>query len=121
MKRTKTPDLCWQDRHPEHRGSLSTGHANSCLEMLERLTGMVMAGSALPYDAIMTQLSMGIDIMIHITRDRNGKRYVDEICSVLPARGKDFNLKKLFINEGGNGCERVCTVEELEDTCTYKG
>ena len=82
---------------------------------------MVMAGSALPYDAIMTQLSMGIDITIQITRDRNGKRYVDEICSVLPARGKDFNLKKLFINEGGNGCERVCTVEELEDTCTYKG
>ena len=104
-----------------HRGSLSTGHANSCLEMLERLTGMVMAGSALPYDAIMTQLSMGIDIMIHITRDRSGKRYVDEICSVLPAKGKDFNLKKLFINEGGNCCERACSTEELNDTCSYKG
>jgi len=104
-----------------HRGSLSTGHANSCLEMLERLTGMVMAGSALPYDAIMTQLSMGIDIMIHITRDRSGKRYVDEICSVLPAKGKDFNLKKLFINERGNCCERACSIEELNDTCSYKG
>ena len=104
-----------------HRGSLSTGHANSCLEMLERLTGMVMAGSSLPYDAIMTQLSMGIDIMIHITRDRNGRRYVDEICSVLPARGKEFCLLKLFINEGGDNCERVCTAEELKDTCTYKG
>lgn len=89
--------------------------------MLERLTGMVMAGSALPYDAIMTQLSMGIDIMIHITRDRSGKRYVDEICSVLPAKGKDFNLKKLFINERGNCCERACSIEELNDTCSYKG
>lgn len=104
-----------------HRGSLSTGHANSCLEMLERLTGMVMAGSSLPYDAIMTQLSMGIDIMIHITRDRNGKRYVDEICSVLPARGKDFCLMNLFTNEGGKGCERVCDIKELQDTCSYKG
>lgn len=104
-----------------HRGSLSTGHANSCLEMLERLTGMVMAGSALPYDAIMTQLSMGIDLMIHITRDRNGKRYVDEISSVLPAKGKDFNLKKLFINEGGDHCERVCSIEVLKETCSYKG
>ena len=104
-----------------HRGSLSTGHANSCLEMLERLTGMVMAGSSLPYDAIMTQLSMGIDIMIHITRDRSGKRYIDEICSVLPARGKDFCLKNLFINEGGKGCERVCDIKELQDTCSYKG
>lgn len=104
-----------------HRGSLSTGHANSCLEMLERLTGMVMAGSSLPYDAIMTQLSMGIDIMIHITRDRTGRRYVDEICSVLPARGNDFCLKNLFINEGGKGCERVCDIKELQDTCSYKG
>ena len=104
-----------------HRGSLSTGHANSCLEMLERLTGMVMAGSSLPYDAIMTQLSMGIDIMIHITRDRSGKRFVDEICSVLPAKGKDFCLKNLFINEGGKGCERVCDIKELQDTCSYKG
>ena len=104
-----------------HRGSLSTGHANSCIEMLERLTGMVMAGSSLPYNAIMTQLSMGIDIIIHITRDRNGKRYIDEICSVLPARGKDFNLLKLFINDGGKGCERVCTDSELKDTCEYKG
>lgn len=104
-----------------HRGSLSTGHANSCLEMLERLTGMVMAGSALPYDAIMTQLSMGIDLMIHITRDRSGKRYVDEISSVLPAKGKDFNLKKLFINEGGDRCERVCSIEDLKQTCSYKG
>ena len=104
-----------------HRGSLSTGHANSCLEMLERLTGMVMAGSSLPYDAIMTQLSMGIDIMIHITRDRTGRRYVDEICSVLHARGKDFCLKNLFINEGGKGCERVCDIKELQDTCSYRG
>ena len=104
-----------------HRGSLSTGHANSCLEMLERLTGMVMAGSSLPYDAIMTQLSMGIDIMINITRDRTGRRYVDEICSVLPARGKDFCLKNLFINEGGKGCERVCDIKELQDTCSYRG
>lgn len=104
-----------------HRGSLSTGHANSCLEMLERLTGMVMAGSSLPYDAIMTQLSMGIDIMIHITRDKSGKRFVDEICSVLPARGKDFCLMNLFVNEGGKGCERVCDLNQLKDTCSYKG
>ena len=104
-----------------HRGSLSTGHANSCLEMLERLTGMCMAGSQLPFDAIMTQLSMGIDIMIHITRNRDGKRYVDEICSVLPSRGKEFSLKKLFINEGGENCERVCSIEDLQQTCAYKG
>lgn len=89
--------------------------------MLERLTGMIMAGSSLPYDAIMTQLSMGIDIMVHITRDRNGRRFVDEICSVLPSKGKDFNLKNLFRNQGGVNCERVCDIEELKTTCSYQG
>ena len=98
-----------------HRGSLSTGHANSCLEMLERLTGMVMAGSSLPYDAIMTQLSMGIDIMIHITRDRSGRRFVDEICSVLPSTGKEFRILKLYRNEGGNGCERLVDKDTLRE------
>jgi len=104
-----------------HRGSLSTGHANSCLEMLERLTGMVMAGSSLPYDAIMTQLSMGIDIMIHITRNRNGKRYVDEISMVLPSQGREFKLQKLFINNGGDRCERICDNDVLSSASQYEG
>ena len=51
---------------------MCTGHANSCFEMLERLTGMVMSGSSLPYNAIVTQISMGIDIILHITRNREG-------------------------------------------------
>lgn len=104
-----------------HRGSLSTAHANSCYEMLERLTGMVMSGSSLPYDAIMTQLSMGIDIMIHITRDKTGKRYVDEICSVLPSKGKDFNLLYLFKSNGGGNCERVIDEQTLQEISSYQG
>ncbi|MCQ2516709.1 MAG: Flp pilus assembly complex ATPase component TadA [Saccharofermentans sp.] len=104
-----------------HRGSLSTAHANSCLEMLERLTGMVMAGSSLPYNAIMAQLSMGIDIMIHITRDKTGQRYVDEICAVLPTKGKDFNLKYLFKSNGGGVFEREVDTKTLQEISSYQG
>lgn len=104
-----------------HRGSLSTAHANSCLEMLERLSGMVMAGSSLPYNAITAQLSMGIDVMIHITRDKTGKRYIDEICAVLPSKGKDFNLMYLFKSNGGNTCERVVDSKVLQEISEYQG
>ena len=103
-----------------HPGSMCTGHANSCFEMLERLTGMVMAGSNLPYDAIVTQLSMGIDLIIHISRSREGKRYIDEICSVLPSEGHEYKLKTLYINKGGQGLERICSDEELKSVMAYK-
>ena len=103
-----------------HPGSMCTGHANSCFEMLERLTGMVMAGSNLPYDAIVTQLSMGIDLILHISRSREGRRYIDEICSVLPSEGHEYKLKTLYINKGGQGLERICSDEELKNVMAYK-
>lgn len=98
---------------------MSTGHANSCLEMLERLTGMIMAGSQLPYDAIVTQLSMGLDLIIHITRNKEGNRFIDEISAVLPAINNSFILKKLYINTGGNNLERCCEIAELKNFSTY--
>ena len=103
-----------------HPGSMCTGHANSCFEMLERLTGMVMAGSNLPYDAIVTQLSMGIYITLHISRSREGRRYIDEICSVLPSEGHEYRLKTLYLNKGGKSLERICSDEELRDVMAYK-
>ena len=104
-----------------HPGSMCTGHANSCFEMLERLTGMVMAGSNLPYDAVVTQLSMGIDIILHISRSREGRRYIDEICNVMPSEGHEYKLKTLYVNKGGKGLERVCSDKELNDVMAYKG
>ncbi len=103
-----------------HPGSMSTGHANSCLEMLERLTGLVMAGSQLPYEAIVSQLSMGIDLIIHITRNREGKRYIDEISQVLPSKNNNFNLFKLYTNYGGTGLERRCDIEKIEQCSKYQ-
>ena len=103
-----------------HPGSMCTGHANSCIEMLERLTGMVMAGSNLPFAAVVAQLSMGIDVILHITRNREGRRYIDEICSVLSPDGNEYRIKTLYKNEGGKGLERVCSIDELKQVATYR-
>ncbi|MCQ2481873.1 MAG: Flp pilus assembly complex ATPase component TadA [Clostridia bacterium] len=104
-----------------HPGSMCTGHANSCFEMLERLTGMVIAGSSLPYEAVISQISMGIDLIIHITRSREGKRYIDEISSVLPNNGLEYKLKNLYVNRGGDTLERKATIEELKKIAEYCG
>lgn len=103
-----------------HPGSMCTGHANSCYEMLERLTGMVIAGSNLPFEAVTSQIAMGIDLIIHITRNKDGKRYIDEISEVCPSH-KKYRLKKLYVNEGGNKLEMVCDASELEEISKYKG
>ena len=103
-----------------HPGSMCTGHANSCYEMLERLSGMVMAGSGLPFEAVISQISMGIDLIIHITRNRDGKRFVDEISSLMPPVNGEFRLMTLFTNKGGEEVEQHINDEVLEKISSYR-
>ena len=96
-----------------HPGSMCTGHANSCIEMLERLAGMVMAGSSLPYEAIVTQLAMGIDLIVHITRNKEGRRYIDEISSVLPSKDNEFRSERLYVTDNDCRLQRTCDDDTL--------
>ncbi|MBR5974099.1 MAG: CpaF family protein [Clostridiales bacterium] len=89
--------------HTGHPGSLCTGHANSCYEMLDRLVTMVMAGSTLPYDAVIRQIAMGVDIVVHISRNREGHRFIDEISRVLPIRENRFQIEHIFTYKEGIG------------------
>ena len=103
-----------------HPGSMCTGHANSCNEMLDRLTVMVMSGSNLPYEAIVSQISMGLDIILHITRGRDGRRYIDEVCRIMKSSGQTFNTKTLFAaDKGGGHLERIAAEDELKVCKTY--
>ena len=79
-----------------HDGSLSTGHANSARDMLLRLEAMVLMGTELPVGAIRRQISTGIDLIIHLERDRNGRRRVVEIMELLGMDGEEIKSKKLF-------------------------
>ncbi len=65
-----------------HDGSLTTGHANSAEDMLNRrLVNMIqMAGMGLPYEAIIGQIAGAVDLVVHVCKDRAGRRRVDHIC-----------------------------------------
>ncbi len=89
--------------HTGHPGSLCTGHANSCEEMLNRLATMVLAGSALPFDAVIRQIEMGVDILVHITRTTSGKRIIDEIVKVGPLESNHFTVIPVFLYKEGDG------------------
>lgn len=65
-----------------HDGSLSTGHANSPRDMLNRLETLVLMGLDIPLAAVRQQIASGIDLVIHLGRLRDKSRRVLEISEV---------------------------------------
>ena len=84
-----------------HDGSLSTGHANSNLDMLYRLEMMILSSKNYPIDAIRNQILSGIDILINIKRCKDGIRRItsiDFLSKELVNKYKLINLFKLNYN-----------------------
>lgn len=80
-----------------HEGSLSTVHANSPRDALSRLETMVlMAGMDLPVRAIREQVASAIDLIVHISRLRDGTRRVTGIDEVIGMEGETITLGDLF-------------------------
>jgi pilus assembly protein CpaF len=71
-----------------HDGALSTVHANSPADALNRLeTLALMAGVGLPHAAVAEQVQRGIDLVVHLERRADGARVVTEIAEVVRAAG----------------------------------
>ena len=79
-----------------HDGSLSTGHANSCYDMLKRLETMVLMGMELPVSAIRGQIVAGVDILIHLGRLRDRTRKVLDIMEVEGICQGEIRLQPLY-------------------------
>lgn len=79
-----------------HDGSLSTGHANSCHDMLRRLETMVLMGMELPISAIRGQIASGIDILIHLGRLRDRTRKVLDIMEVKNIYEGEICLNRIY-------------------------
>lgn len=79
-----------------HDGSLSTGHANSCRDMLNRMETMVLMGMELPLPAIRAQIASGIDIMVHLGRLRDKSRRVLSIMELNGVKGGEICLNPLY-------------------------
>lgn len=79
-----------------HDGSISTGHGNSCQDMLSRLETMVLGGAVLPLEAIRQQISSALDIIIHLSRMRDKSRKVLEISEVLDCKDGQIVLNPLY-------------------------
>ena len=83
-----------------HDGSLSTGHANSTHDMLNRLETMVLQGApGLPLEAIRQQIASAVDIIVHLSRLRDKSRKTMEITEVLGYENGEIILNPLYVFE----------------------
>ncbi len=80
-----------------HEGSISTLHANTPRDALARLETMVMmAGLELPAKAIREQIASALDLIIHLSRLRDGTRRITEIAEVNGMEGDTITLSTLY-------------------------
>jgi pilus assembly protein CpaF len=78
-----------------HPGSMSTGHANSAAEMLERLGLMVLMEIHLPWEAIVRLISSSLQLIVHLERSLDGHRQIRQICRIHAGDGLAFVLEPL--------------------------
>ena len=80
-----------------HSGSLTTMHANSPSDALNRLETMVlMAGMEIPINAIREYIENAIDIIVCTSRVGDGKRKITSICEVDGMQDGNIVVKEIF-------------------------
>ena len=89
-----------------HDGSLTTVHANSPRDTLARLETLVlMSGFDLPIRAIREQMASAIDIIVQLTRLRDGTRRVTHITEVQGMEGDVITLQDIFLFDYAAGVD----------------
>ena len=80
-----------------HDGSLTSLHANGCKDALNRLETMVlMDGIDISVNAIREYVNDALDIVVHISRMKDGKRKITEISEVVDVKNNEIVLKNIF-------------------------
>ncbi len=89
-----------------HDGSLSTVHANTPRDALSRLETLVlMAGMDLPLRAIREQVSAAVDLIVHLTRLRDGTRRITHVTEVHGMEGQTITMQDVFLFDYSAGVD----------------
>ncbi|WP_373886484.1 CpaF family protein [Sinomonas sp. ASV322] len=89
-----------------HDGSLSTVHSNSPRDAIARLETLVlMAGMDLPLRAIREQIASAVNLVVQISRLRDGTRRITHITEVQGMEGDVVVLQDAFVFDYGAGVD----------------
>jgi pilus assembly protein CpaF len=109
-----------------HEGSLSTAHANSSRHLLWRLETMAMMSDVdLPAAHIRNQVASAIDVVVQLSRLRDGRRVVWEVAAVEGTHRGEPIIATLFrfrARAGDQGAfESTGSVPRIADTLAERG
>ena len=89
-----------------HSGTISTVHANSAVQALNRFTSCVLqSGVELPYRAIKNNIADSLNILVHLER-RPGRRFISEVAEISGFKPEldRYDFKVLFLRTEGEPC-----------------
>jgi len=80
-----------------HRGCMTTVHANSARDAIRRLEVLtLLSGVDIPVRAIREQIVGAIDVICHVGRDHEGRRFLTQIERVVGLEGEQVLLESLW-------------------------
>jgi pilus assembly protein CpaF len=89
-----------------HDGSLSTVHSNSPRDAIARMETLVlMAGMDLPLRAIREQIASAVNLIVQLSRMRDGSRRVTHITEVQGMEGDIVTLQDAFVFDYAAGVD----------------
>lgn len=84
-----------------HEGSLTTLHANSPREALQRLEVMVMlAGFDVPLAAVRQQIASAVEVIVQVSRDSTGRRLISAISEIVGLESTAYQISPMFTRSG---------------------
>lgn len=89
-----------------HEGSMTTIHANHPRDALSRLENMIMmANLGIPMKAIRYQIASALNVIVQVSRMRDGHRRITHVSEVVGMEGEIITLQDLFnfVPDGGIG------------------
>jgi pilus assembly protein CpaF len=89
-----------------HDGSMSTVHSNSPRDAIARLETLVlMAGVDLPLRAIREQIAAAVDVIVQLSRLRDGSRRITAVTEVHGMEGQTVTMQDVFLFDYGAGVD----------------
>ncbi|MHA6694895.1 CpaF family protein [Homoserinimonas sp. A520] len=89
-----------------HEGSISTVHSNSPRDAIARLETLVlMAGIDLPLRAVREQIASAIDVIVQISRLKDGTRRITHLTEVQGMEGEIVTLQDAFVFDYAAGVD----------------
>ena len=97
-----------------HSGSLTTMHANSPADALNRLETMIlMAGMEIPISAIREYIENALDIVVQISRLSDGRRKIVSISEIVGFDGENIRLQEIFAFKQTGALENGTVIGEF--------